>query len=595
MDNSQLTEIYRFLTDLSSEQNVIADRLREQHRHLLPHWGIVDVDRTAPVLHLIEAILQAQKPQSPLVAIRANGKNQPEDGLLNYESTCPPLIPYLENKIGKGLESLPLDWGELNSNELATKPATFDFIYADLPLNHRNFLEFQVAKDLGCMLAPRGLLCFIHTANFSGKGKETFKDLLKVNDLGIKAVLDLGPVHPATKINVSLIIVGRKWSEESFVANARDTDQHELIAMEVSTTKSLSKPALGQYVQIKDFQSYAITRLKDEIRSLMSLWPDAEVKSISDVSENILTPKASGDHKFEPHPNAVYFPISGASIVKEASESYVNKKNLIQIILKESVSPEFFICFFKTKIGAKIRRLMEGVGTVPSVSNKSLSEAKIIVPPKKQQIQVVEASSKLHQLRIDLDQLQDELATNPFGNDQLIVDLAEFSNTISVSTKTDQMRALVGADESKTLEFKETYRLCTKKQEVRKDLEDTVMKTIAGFLNSDGGTLLVGVRDNKEITGINVEIDKLHKGSVDKFLLQFSNTLKKRIGEQFYPYIEYNLMEIGPSVQIFAVECKPSEFECWLDGDDFYVRTNPATQLLKGPKITQYVKTRFSK
>ncbi len=214
---------------------------------------------------------------------------------------------------------------------------------------------------------------------------------------------------------------------------------------------------------------------------------------------------------------------------------------------------------------------------------------------KKQQIQVVEASSKLDQLRTDLYQLQDELATNPFGNDQLIVDLTEFSNTISVATKTDQVRALVGADESKTLEFKETYRLCTKKQEVRKDLEDTVMKTIAGFLNSDGGTLLVGVRDNKEITGINVEIDKLHKGSVDKFLLQFSNTLKKRIGEQFYPYIEYNLMEIGPLVQIFAVECKPSEFECWLDGDDFYVRTNPATQLLKGPKITQYVKTRFSK
>ncbi len=272
----------------------------------------------------------------------------------------------------------------MNSNELATKPATFDFIYADLPLNHPNFLEFQVAKDLGCMLAPRGLLCFIHTANFSGKGKKTFKDLLKVNDLGIKAVLDLGRAHPTAKINVSLIIVGRKWSEESFVANAGDIDQHELIAMEVSTTKSLSKPALGQYVQIKDFQSYEVTRLKDEIRSLMSLWPDAEVKSISDLSEKILTPKTSGDHKFEPHPNAVYFPkISWSSIVKEASESYLKEQNYFQIILKESVSPEFFICFFKTKMGAKILQLMRGGGTNPGVSKKSLSEAKIIVPPKK--------------------------------------------------------------------------------------------------------------------------------------------------------------------------------------------------------------------
>ncbi len=69
MDDSKLNEIYRFLTDLSSEQNVIADKLREQNRHLLPHWEMVDVDNTAPVLHLIEAILEALK---PTIAISRN-------------------------------------------------------------------------------------------------------------------------------------------------------------------------------------------------------------------------------------------------------------------------------------------------------------------------------------------------------------------------------------------------------------------------------------------------------------------------------------------------------------------------------------------
>jgi ATP-dependent DNA helicase RecG len=57
--------------------------------------------------------------------------------------------------------------------------------------------------------------------------------------------------------------------------------------------------------------------------------------------------------------------------------------------------------------------------------------------------------------------------------------------------KTEQLiKDLLKQDESGQLEFKEVVR------------KDTIGKTICGFLNNEGGQLLIGIADNKEIKGI---------------------------------------------------------------------------------------------
>lgn len=63
---------------------------------------------------------------------------------------------------------------------------------------------------------------------------------------------------------------------------------------------------------------------------------------------------------------------------------------------------------------------------------------------------------------------------------------------------------LIGPDrEDRYLEYKSTMRWDVKLGEKAKYLEDTVVKTIAGFANSPyGGTLLVGVTDAGEIHGL---------------------------------------------------------------------------------------------
>ena len=64
---------------------------------------------------------------------------------------------------------------------------------------------------------------------------------------------------------------------------------------------------------------------------------------------------------------------------------------------------------------------------------------------------------------------------------------------------------LVQKEEGPTLEFKSTLRYDLRINRVNMELEKAVAKTIAGFLNSEGGTLLVGVEDNNALIGIEAD------------------------------------------------------------------------------------------
>jgi predicted HTH transcriptional regulator len=106
-------------------------------------------------------------------------------------------------------------------------------------------------------------------------------------------------------------------------------------------------------------------------------------------------------------------------------------------------------------------------------------------------------------------------------------------------------------------------------------------------MNSDGGVLIVGVADNGDLIGLENEINKFYKNN-DSFLLHVKNAIKNRIGEQFYPFIDYRLVELENKV-ILYVECLPSNSAVYVDSKDFYVRTNPATDKLEGPKLVSYI------
>lgn len=170
---------------------------------------------------------------------------------------------------------------------------------------------------------------------------------------------------------------------------------------------------------------------------------------------------------------------------------------------------------------------------------------------------------------------------------------AELIRELPSATETGQVDIfdLITSRESKTLEFKQTLSVDVRTNEKQKYIETASLKTIAGFLNSDGGTLLIGISDNQEPIGLEDEINRFHKGSTDKLLLHFTNLLRTHIGEEFYPLLDYRIVHLGEK-PILRVDCIQSDQPCFI-GEDLYVRTNPATGKLTGRTMLRYINTRF--
>jgi predicted HTH transcriptional regulator len=92
---------------------------------------------------------------------------------------------------------------------------------------------------------------------------------------------------------------------------------------------------------------------------------------------------------------------------------------------------------------------------------------------------------------------------------------------------------LIAEGESERLEFKQTLRFDIETQSLNKKLEDVVIKTIAGFTNQAGGTLLIGVSDEGVVTGIEPDYATLTGGNRDKFELHLTHLLNVHFGPAF--------------------------------------------------------------
>ena len=160
-----------------------------------------------------------------------------------------------------------------------------------------------------------------------------------------------------------------------------------------------------------------------------------------------------------------------------------------------------------------------------------------------------------------------------------------------------QAEELLKQHESKTLEFKSTLRWNLR--EDRKDptvVTHAVLKTIAAFLNTDGGDLLIGVADDKTIIGI--EADRFD--NEDKFLLHLSHVIGAALGDRSGTLVDAKMEAIqGKTVCLVICQRSPEPvFFKWKgieehEEGDFYVRSGPQTVKLDPENSEKYIQTRF--
>jgi Putative DNA-binding domain len=111
-----------------------------------------------------------------------------------------------------------------------------------------------------------------------------------------------------------------------------------------------------------------------------------------------------------------------------------------------------------------------------------------------------------------------------FDDGAVVQDFLSFFSLPVSSEK--QTREMIAQGESGKLEFKSTLRWDMKAGKTNPAVERASLKTICAFLNATGGTLLIGVRDDGSIEGI--ESDKLLND--DRFLLHLWTLIRTCLG-----------------------------------------------------------------
>lgn len=160
------------------------------------------------------------------------------------------------------------------------------------------------------------------------------------------------------------------------------------------------------------------------------------------------------------------------------------------------------------------------------------------------------------------------------------------------------LKALIQKGEHKQLEFKSTMLWDVREQAKKYHVEHSVLKTIAAFLNSEGGTLLIGVTDDGQIHGLEDDFKVLgSKGDPrDNFNKAFDNLISNNFGRDIHRLVSLTLEPIdGKLVAKVQVKEKAPE-EVFLANKDknsieeFYVRLNASSVALTGKEQSKYIK-----
>ena len=190
---------------------------------------------------------------------------------------------------------------------------------------------------------------------------------------------------------------------------------------------------------------------------------------------------------------------------------------------------------------------------------------------------------------LDSDELQSEVM------DIFAADVQK--RAIVARQRTCPIGELLGPDrESLFLEFKSTVRWDIRKQRKGGAPENAVVKTIAGFANSDfGGTLLIGVADDGAIHGLEDDYATFSKrgqrGDQDLWGQHLQNLIRSRLGDSALALVTWEFHTINGHhlVRISIDRANHPIYDRKDDKQTFWLRTPTSTIAVTDPKAQDQI------
>jgi hypothetical protein len=157
----------------------------------------------------------------------------------------------------------------------------------------------------------------------------------------------------------------------------------------------------------------------------------------------------------------------------------------------------------------------------------------------------------------------------------------------------ERTTSLIHSGESPEVEFKSTLRINLHTGKPHKDREDDCMKAIAGFMNSKGGTLLIGVKDDQQILGLQQDFKSFSKNDkMDEFQKHLDNILERSFSSSCFSLLRVNFPVIDGKT-ICKIIVKPSSKPSYFEKTKFFIRRNASSKELVGGVMMDYIKEHF--
>jgi hypothetical protein len=165
---------------------------------------------------------------------------------------------------------------------------------------------------------------------------------------------------------------------------------------------------------------------------------------------------------------------------------------------------------------------------------------------------------------------------------------------LAIATARRPTSELIADGESSFVEFKESARWSHIKGEKDKLSELDVLRTVAGFMNAKGGTLLLGVHDTDGAVGLARDYKSLQKrpnrDGFENWLT--TDVIRLRLGAQAMTHLAVRF-DVIEAAEVCRIDVEPAADPVYVDGKRFFLRVNNTTQELGLADAVAYVKKRW--
>ena len=154
------------------------------------------------------------------------------------------------------------------------------------------------------------------------------------------------------------------------------------------------------------------------------------------------------------------------------------------------------------------------------------------------------------------------------------------------------VRSLIAAGESAVVEFKSTARFNLHSKGYDEAITWAVVKSIAAFMNTDGGTLLIGVNDRGDPVGIEADYPYVKGANRDGWELWMTTAVKNALGTVVATDLPVRFCTIDGRT-IARIDARRGTQPTFASRkgksrEVFFARLNNATGELSGPALLQY-------